>query len=101
MWPCLGWHGHCRAIGPVGTARYGFCLIVPCLGHHYGTLALSGTARRAAMPVPCRATRLQNYNRDQIRTYVLLVEKSAALATAWRPAGRERVQIVIAKPNAW
>jgi len=78
MWPCLGWHGHCRAIGPVGTARHDFCLIVPCLGHHHGTLALSGTARRAAVPavpvpsravpccararaVPCRAARLENY----------------------------------------
>jgi len=77
MWPCLGWHGHCRAIGPVGTARHGFCLIVPCLGHHHGTLALSGTAgvppclpcpclavpcHVVSVPVPCRAARLENYS---------------------------------------
>jgi len=72
MWLCLGRHGHCSAIGPVDTARHSFSLIVPCVGHHYGTLALSGTARRAAVPVPChvvpvhvpcRVAYLENYNR--------------------------------------
>jgi hypothetical protein len=111
MWPCLGWHGHCSAIGPVGTARHGFCLIVPCLGHHHGTLALSGTAgvppclpcpclavpcHVVPVPVPCRAARLENYNgKDYIHS---IEDNNTSLLPLQIPWLRS---VLLLPPQAW
>ena len=56
-----------RATVPDGTARHAPALIGLCLGCHFSTLALSGTAyggppcRIVLVPMPCRTARLAIY----------------------------------------